>query len=59
VSRRGRTVAGTGKHAKLAARQGRRTTVREWRAQGEEPPSTISPEELVEEARRRREVAGG
>ena len=52
VSRRGCTVAGTGKHAKLAARQSRRTIARERRALGQAPLATVPPERLQEEARR-------
>jgi hypothetical protein len=55
VSRRGCTVAGTGKHAKLVARQSRRTIARERRALGQAPLATVPPERLQEEARRLRE----
>jgi hypothetical protein len=47
-------VAGTGKRAKSAARQGRRTVARELRGQGVGPVSTTPPERLAEEARRLR-----
>jgi hypothetical protein len=59
MSRRGRPVAGTGRHTKLATRRDRRTVVRERRGQGDQPPDTVDPERLVEEARRRREANGG
>jgi hypothetical protein len=58
VSKRGRTVAGTGRHSKLAIRKDRRTVVRERRGQGDGPPTTLDPERLAEEARRMREANG-
>jgi hypothetical protein len=59
VSRRGRPVAGTGRHAKFAIRQDRKTAARERRAGLDDPPATVDPDRLVEEARRLREANGG